>query len=75
MEPVMVLFIISAAPGRTGVTLSGDSVSYPLWYATVAKAREYARWVSRNRGCRIELRDEKGDLLEVEEVPPGTGFA
>jgi len=68
-------FIITPRANSKGVSLTSDSLSYPLWYATSAEAAKYARWVSRTHGCRIETRDEQGSLLLVEEIPPGAGFA
>ena len=68
-------FTIIPAPGNKGVNLTGESLSYPLWYANSAEAAKYARWISRTHGCRIETRDERGALLLVEDIPPGTGFA
>ena len=68
-------FIITPSAKRKGVSLTSESLSYPLWYASSAEAAKYARWVSRAHGCRIETRDEQGALLLVEEIPPGVGFA
>lgn len=68
-------FIITPSAKRKGVSLTSESLSYPLWYASSAEAAKYARWVSRAHGCRIETRDELGALLLVEEIPPGVGFA
>jgi hypothetical protein len=68
-------FIITSRANSKGVSLTSDSLSYPLWYATSAEAAKYARWVSRAHGCRIETRDERGALLLIEEIPPGVGFA
>ena len=71
----MQIFTITPDPKGKGYALASDLLSYPLWYRKTTDAVKYAKWISRSKGCRIETRDSRGDLLWFEENPPGDHFA
>jgi len=65
-------FQITPRKGSTGLTLFSEVLPYPLWYARLDDAIAYARWWSRVNGCRIEVMDGTGGLVDVMEFEPST---
>lgn len=64
-------FTISPHPKGRGFALASDDLAYPMWYGSVEKAASYARWFARVKGGQIETRDEKGEVVAVEEIAAG----
>ncbi len=57
---------------RDGWNLEGERLSHgSLWYKNESAAIGYARWNSRVNGCRIEVLDEKDNLVRVDQFPAG----
>ena len=71
----MQLFVISARPQRRGFTLTSEALADPMWYRSAEDAGRYVRWCVRGQGARIETRDERGELVAVEEIPVGSDFS
>jgi len=58
-----------------GWNLEGDRLSHgALWYQNETDALGYAKWNSRVNGCKIEILDERDQIVRTEEFSPG-GFA
>ena len=57
---------------RDGWTLQGDRLSHgSLWYKDESAAVSYGEWNSRVNGCCIEILDEKGQVVRIDEFPGG----
>ncbi|HEY6154625.1 MAG TPA: hypothetical protein VIW07_12870 [Candidatus Udaeobacter sp.] len=51
-----------------GWNLEGERLSHgSLWYENESAAIGYARWTSRVNGCCIEVLDEHGRVVRVDE--------
>ena len=57
---------------RDGWNLESDRLSHRLlWYKDESAAIGYARWNSRVNGCRIEVLDERGQVVRTDEFTAG----
>jgi hypothetical protein len=57
---------------RDGWNLESERLSHgTLWYTNEADAISYAKWLSRVKGCKIEILDQAGNILRTEESPSG----
>ena len=57
---------------RDGYNLEGERLSHgSLWYGDAESAIDYAKWLSRVKGCQIEIADINANIIRVEKVPAG----
>jgi hypothetical protein len=57
---------------RDGCNLESERLSHgTLWYTSEANAISYAQWLSRVKGCKIDILDQAGEIVRTEEFPPG----
>jgi hypothetical protein len=57
---------------RGGWILEGERLSHGfLWYRNEDAAISYAKWNSRVNGCRVEILDERNEVVRVEEFSSG----
>ena len=55
-----------------GCNLESERLSHDrLWYTNETDAISYAKWLSRVKGCNIEILDQTGQILRTEVFPPG----
>jgi hypothetical protein len=55
-----------------GWNLESERLSHgSLGYENESNAVDYARWHSRVNGCRIEILDEQGQVVRIDEFPAG----
>jgi hypothetical protein len=72
MRPGSDLYKVRPRASRDGWNLESDRLSHGrLWYENEAAAISYAKWNSRANGCRIEIRDERGNIVRAEEFSSG----
>lgn len=57
-------FEISTRKRRDGFTLGSGILLFPLWYETLNEAVSYARFLGKDRGCEIRIRDSKGGIID-----------
>jgi len=57
-------FEISTRKKRDGFTLGSTILLFPLWYETLNEAVSYARFLGRDRGCEIRIRNSKGGVID-----------
>jgi hypothetical protein len=57
---------------RRGWKLEGERLSHgSLWFETESAAVGYAKWSSRVNGCRVEIFDNRGQLVRTDEFLSG----
>lgn len=55
-----------------GWNLESDRLSHgSLWYKSETDALGYAKWNSRVNGCKIEVLDERDQIVRTEEFSSG----
>ena len=65
-------YIVRPRKQRNGWNLESERLSHGvLWYQSEADAISYAEWNSRVKGCRIEVLNEKDEIIRTEEFSPG----
>ena len=57
-----------APRSRGGFTLSGPNLPWPLWYATIESALEYAHIRGATRGGVVEVLDADGYPIRSEPI-------
>jgi hypothetical protein len=63
-----------APRSRGGYTLTGPNLTWPLWYATIESAMDYARIRGATRGAVLEIVDADGNPLRSEPIERGMAW-
>jgi hypothetical protein len=61
-------FEITPRKRRDGFTLDSQFLLFPLWYTTLHGALSYARFLGRERGCDIRIRNASGSVIDEVNV-------
>jgi hypothetical protein len=57
---------------RDGWNLENDRLSHgAIWYQNETDALGYAKWNSHLSGCKIEILDERDQIVRIEEFSSG----